>query len=125
MNTGTIKILIGNRVVGAIQSFEFDDVCPIAITSDRDIKEKNFIGPKISASRVRFDRVKISEAFSRGYLNAKSQMYPLQIVAENEKEVCTVQNAWISSQDYTYTTGDWLITDAIEFEAEKVFETKK
>lgn len=121
----TIKVLIGNRVVGAIQSMDFDDVCPIAITSEREIVQKTFVGPKITATRVRFDKVKIAEAFSRGYVNAKSQMYPLQIVGENDEEVVTIQNCWISDVDYTYQSADWIITDAVEFEAEKVIETKK
>src|SRR5574338_263435 len=122
---GTIKILIGNRVVGAIQSMEFDDVCPIAITSGREVVRKTFVGPKITTSRVRFDKVQIAEAFARGHIAAQTQMYPVQIVAENEEEVCTIQNAWITSQDYSYTTADWVITDAVEFEAERVIEVKK
>jgi len=81
-----IIIMVNNRAVGAVQS--------LSISEKRNIKMIDEIGtdghidsvPNQSTNitgscqRVRFDRLRIAEAFSRGFIHAASQIYPFDIV---------------------------------------------
>src|ERR1017187_2839561 len=83
-----------------------------------------------SCQRVRFDRLRITEAFSRGFLHAASQVYPFDIVVMDKQkrnvgnQISTViKNVWISGLDYTYQSNDWVITETMTWEAENIFST--
>lgn len=129
-----IIILVNNTAVGAVQS--------LAIAEKRSIKQIDEIGtdghvdsvPNQSTNitgtcqRVRFDRLRITEAFSRGFLHAASQVYPFDIVILDKQkrdagnQISTViKNVWISGLDYTYQVSDWVITDSMTWEAERIF----
>lgn len=131
-----IIIMVGNQAVGAIQS--------MAISEKRGIKMIDEVGtdghidsvPNVSTNitgtcqRVRFDRLRITEAFSRGFLHAASQVYPFDIVVMDKQkrnvgnQISTViKNVWISGLDYTYQANDWVITDTMTWEAETIFST--
>lgn len=131
-----IIIMVGSQAVGAIQS--------MAISEKRGIKMIDEVGtdghidsvPNVSTNitgtcqRVRFDRLRITEAFSRGFLHAASQVYPFDIVVMDKQkrdvgnQISTViKNVWISGIDYTYQANDWVITDTMTWEAETIFST--
>lgn len=131
-----IIIMVGNQAVGAIQS--------MAISEKRGIKMIDEVGtdghidsvPNVSTNitgtcqRVRFDRLRITEAFSRGFLHAASQVYPFDIIVMDRQkraagnQISTViKNVWISGLDYTYQANDWVITDTMTWEAETIFST--
>lgn len=129
-----IIIMVNNTAVGAIQS--------MAISEKRSIKMIDEVGtdghidsvPNQSTNitgscqRVRFDRLRITEAFSRGFVHVASQVYPFDIVildkqkkASNLQISTVIKNVWISGIDYTYQTSDWVITDTMTWEAENIY----
>jgi hypothetical protein len=129
-----IIIMVNNTPVGAIQS--------MAIAEKRNIKMIDEVGtdghidsvPNMSTNitgtcqRIRFDRLRITEAFSRGFVHAASQVYPFDIVILDKQkrdqgsQISTViKNVWISGLDYTYQISDWVITDSMTWEAETIF----
>ena len=129
-----IVILVNNTPVGAVQS--------LAISEKRSIKMIDEVGtdghvdsvPNQSTNitgscqRIRFDRLRIAEAFSRGFIHVASQVYPFDIVILDKQkrdqgsQISTViKNVWISGLDYTYQVSDWVITDTMQWEAEAIF----
>ena len=129
-----IIIMVNNTPVGAVQT--------MAISEKRGIKMIDEVGtdghidsvPNISTNitgtctRVRFDRLRITEAFSRGFVHNASQVYPFDIVILDKQkrdqgsQISTViKNVWISGLDYTYQVSDWVITDSMTWEAEQIF----
>ena len=129
-----IIIMVNNTAVGAIQS--------MAISEKRGIKMIDEVGtdghidsvPNVSTNitgscqRVRFDRLRVTEAFSRGFVHVASQVYPFDIVILDKQkrdqgsQISTViKNVWISGLDYTYQISDWVITDTMTWEAETIF----
>lgn len=129
-----IIIMVNNTAVGAVQS--------MAISERRGIKMIDEVGtdghidsvPNVSTNitgtcqRVRFDRLRITEAFSRGFVHVASQVYPFDIVILDKQkrdqgsQISTViKNVWISGLDYTYQISDWVITDSMTWEAETIF----
>lgn len=129
-----IVILVNNTPVGAVQTLQ--------ISESRNIKMIDEIGTdghvdsvpnqstNISGScdRIRFDRLRITEAFSRGFLHAASQVYPFDIVILDKQkrdqgsQISTViKNVWIKNLSVTYSASDWVITDRMDWEAETIF----
>lgn len=129
-----IIIMVNDRAVGAVQS--------MAINEKRGIKMIDEVGtdghidsvPNTSTNitgtcqRIRFDRLRIAEAFSRGFIHAASQVYPFDIVILDKQkravanQISTViKNVWISGISYTYQANDWVITDNMEWEAENIY----
>lgn len=129
-----IIILVNDTPVGAVQS--------LAINEKRSIKMIDEVGtdghvdsvPNQSTNitgscqRIRFDRLRVTEAFGRGFLHAASQVYPFDIVILDKQkrdqgsQISTViKNVWISGISYTYQADNWIITDNMEWEAENIF----
>jgi len=129
-----IIILVNNTPVGAVQS--------LAITERRPIRMIDEVGtdghvdsvPNQSTNvtgtcqRIRFDRLRIAEAFSRGFIHAKSQVYPFDIVVldkqkrDQSSQISTViKNVWIGEISYTYQVSDWVISETMNWEAEDIF----
>lgn len=129
-----IIILVGNTPVGAVQELSVNESRPIA--KIREIGSDGFIDSaphdstdiKGTCRRVRFDRLRITEAFSRGFLHASAQAYPFDIVIldKQKQDVSTqistvIKNVWISGLSYSYQAQDWVITDTMNWEAESIF----
>lgn len=129
-----IIILVNNTPVGAVQT--------LSINESRNIKMVDEVGadghvdsvPNQSTNitgscdRIRFDRLRITEAFGRGFLHAASQVYPFDIVILDKQkrdqgsQISTViKNVWIKSISYSYSATDWVITDKMDWEAETIF----
>jgi hypothetical protein len=129
-----IIIMVGNSAVGAVQTLN--------ISEKRVIKQIDEIGtdghvdsiPHGSTNitgtctRIRFDRLRIAEAFSRGFIHAASQAYPFDIViidkqsGRSENQISTViKNVWINSLDVAYSASEWVITDNMGWEAETIY----
>lgn len=129
-----ILIMVGNTPVGAVQSLRVDESRPIKMVdevgTDGHIDSvpngsSSFSG---SCSRVRFDRLRVAEAFGRGFTHVQSQAYPFDIViidkqkSDAANQVSTViKNVWIKSISYTYSADNWLITDEMGWEAETIY----
>lgn len=129
-----IVILVNNTPVGAVQSLSINEQRQVAmideVGTDGHVdsvpnKSTNISG---SCTRIRLDRLRITEAFSRGYLHVSSQIYPFDIVildkqkADQGSQISTViKNVWITGLQYSYQANDWVITDTMNWEAETIF----
>jgi hypothetical protein len=129
-----IIVMVNNTAVGAIQSMQISEKRSIKmideVGTDGHIdsvpnQSTNVTG---SCQRVRFDRLRIAEAFSRGFVHVKSQVYPFDIVILDKQKAATgsqistvIQNVWIEGIDYTYQINDWVITDTMTWQAETIY----
>jgi len=129
-----IIIMVNNTAVGAVQSLAISEKRTIKmideVGSDGHVDSVPTASTNITGScqRIRFDRLRITEAFSRGFLHVASQVYPFDIVILDKQkrdqgsQISTViKNVWISGIDYTYQVSDWVITDTMTWEAETIF----
>ena len=129
-----IIILLGNTPVGAVQTMQIDEARAIKmideVGTDGHVDSVPNQSTNISGScqRVRFDRLRITEAFSRGFLHVASQVYPFDIVILDKQKRDTgsqistiIKNVWIKNLSYTYSATDWVITDTMQWEAEAIY----
>jgi len=129
-----IIIMVNNRAVGAVQQLAINEKRPIKMVdevgTDGHIDSVPSGSTNITGTcqRIRFDRLRIAEAFSRGFIHAASQVYPFDIVIidkqkrQGANQISTViKNVWIAGISYTYQANDWIITDNMEWEAETIF----
>ena len=130
----SIVILVNNIAVGAVQT--------LSITERRNIKMIPEIGTdgfidsapnqatEISGScdRVRFDRMRAAEAFSRGFIHVASQRIPFDIqiwdkfvgASLDESIITMIKNVWLSEISTNYSATDYVIMDRIQWKAETV-----
>lgn len=120
--------------VGAVQSMAISERRPIKmideVGTDGHIdsvpnQSTNITG---TCQRVRFDQLRVAEAFDRSFLHASAQVYPFDIIIFDKQKFATgsqiqtvIKNVWISGIDYTYQVSDWVITDSMTWEAENIF----
>jgi hypothetical protein len=129
-----IIIMVNDRAVGAIQSMQISEKRGIKmideVGTDGHIDSVPNVSTNITGTcqRIRFDRLRVAEAFSRGFIHAASQVYPFDIVILDKQkrdqgsQISTViKNVWIGGLDYTYQANDWVITDSMSWEAEAIF----
>lgn len=81
-----------------------------------------------SCKRTRFDRLRISQAFGRGFLHVQSQRYPFDIeIIDIQKEnpsaqiITTIKNVWITGLSYSFSSDNWVIVDNMEWKAETIY----
>jgi hypothetical protein len=117
-----IIIMVGSTPVGAVKS--------LSITEARNIKMIDEVGtdghidsvPTSSTNitgsceRIRFDRLRIAEAFSRPYIHVSAQAYPFDIIIIDKQKLAAgqqistfIKNVWIKNISYTYSSDDWII----------------
>jgi len=126
----------GYTPVGAVQTLD--------ISEDRSVKFISEVGTdgqidsvpnqstKITGTctRIRFDKLRIAEAFDRSFMHVSAQVYPFDIIIYDKQkyavgsQVATViKNVWIKRIGYKYDANDWVITDNMTWEAETIFST--
>ena len=131
-----IIIKVGPNAVGAIQKLSIDEqrsVSPIdevgtdghidsAPTKSTDIKG--------TCDRIRFDRMRIAEAFSRGFVHVHSQRIPFDIVIIDNWNgdganslVTTIKNVWITGISYSFGADNFIIHDNMTWMAETIYTT--
>jgi len=129
-----ILIMVNNTAVGAVQS--------LSVRENRSIRMIDEVGTdghvdsvpnqsstvSGSCTRIRFDRLRIAEAFSRGFIHARSQVYPFDIVLIDQQKresglhvITTIKNVWIESLETNYQATDWVISDSMNWKAETIF----
>jgi len=140
-NTGValstqILIKVGDVAVGAIQS--------LSITEARNISMVNELGTdgsidsaptgstviSGSCTRIRFDRLRATEAFGRDFLHIHSQRIPFDISIFDfwqgdgaDVITTTIKNVWIDNITYSYSQDNWIITDTFQWKAETMYST--
>jgi hypothetical protein len=117
----TIKIMVKDEVVGVVQSLSISETRNIKSVIDPEVD----VHIKATASRVRFDRQRVAEAFSRGFVHREAQKIPFDIEVSDGIHKTVLKNVWITVLGTTWSTAGWVIADQIELEAESIFSEKK
>ena len=128
-----IVIRVGPNPVGAIQTIQINEKRNVSavdeVGTDGHIDSVPTKSTDIegSCNRIRYDRLRISEAFSRGFLHVKSQRVPFDIDiydkwnGDNENMiVTTIKNVWITSIGYSYKADGWIVVDDMNWMAEDI-----
>jgi hypothetical protein len=131
-----IIIQVNGTPIGAIQSLSITEARPIQMIAelgfDGFIDSTPVSALKVtgSCSRIRYDLLTITEAFSRDFLHAGSQRIPFDIVILDQTAgddantvITTIQNVWISQIGYSYKADNYTIVDDMSWEAETIFST--
>lgn len=129
-----IVIMVNGVPVGAVKSLSItetrevkfiDEVGTDGHIDSVPVRSTNITG---SCERIRFDRLRIAEAFGRSFIHVSSQAYPFDIVVmDRQKQNVTsqistvIKNVWIKNISYAYSSDDWLITDKMDWEAETIY----
>lgn len=128
-----ILIMVEGRAVGAIQTMTIDEKRPIKMVdevgTDGHVDSVPTGSTNITGScdRVRFDKLRIAEAFSRGFVHVASQVYPFDIVIIDKQRAgaqsisTVIKNVWIDGINYAYTANEWIITDKMTWQAERIY----
>jgi len=133
-----IIILVAGNVVGAVQELNITEARPTItmideVGTDGHIDSAPAKSTDISGSckRTRFDKMRIAEAFSRGYIHVKSQRIPFDIEIHDQfadsdpgnSIITTIKNVWIENINYVYSAADWVISDNMAWKAEDIYST--
>jgi hypothetical protein len=130
-----IIILVDGNAIGAIQTMQINEERGLKmideVGTDGHIDSAPNVSTNISGSctRVRFDRMRIAEAFSRDYHHVHSQRIPFDIEIHdqfhdadtNNAIITTIKNVWIGKIGYTYSSADFVIQDEMSWQAEAIF----
>jgi len=130
-----ILVLVNDTPVGALQELSVNEAR--SVTMIQEVGTDGFIdsvptsSTKISGSckRIRYDALRITEAMGRSFLHLASQAYPFDfvIIDRNRRggnKISTViKNVWLTSLQYAYSQGEWIITDNVQWEAETIYST--
>lgn len=129
-------ITVGPNTIGAVQD--------LSVSERRDVKMVNEIGtdgsidsvPTASAvftgncTRVRFDGMRVAEAFGRSYTHVMSQRFPFDITLidrwkgdGNASVITILHNCWITSIDWSLGADNWIISDKMAFVFERISST--
>jgi hypothetical protein len=129
-----IIIQVGNTPVGAVQGLTVNENRPL-----RQISEVGTDGSvdsvpsgsstfTVNATRIRFDKLRIAQAFSRGFVHVQSQRYPFDIlIIDNQSQdpsnqiITTLKNCWIQSISYAYSSDNWIISETMNCQVETIF----
>lgn len=131
-----IVISVGPNTIGAIQTLSIDESREIRMIDEVGtdghvdsvpVRSTNITG---SCDRIRFNKMRVAEAFSRSFVHVKAQRFPFDIViidnwngSDNNALITTIKNVWIKGISYSYAANDWIITDRLTFEAETIGTT--
>jgi len=131
-----IVIRVGPNPVGAVQTLSINERRSITMIDEVGTDGHIDSAPSKSADisgncrRIRFDRLRVSEAFSRGFLHAKSQRIPFDIdiydkwAGDGESMIITtIKNVWIESISYSYGADNFIIADEMGWQAEDIYST--
>jgi hypothetical protein len=129
-----ILIMVNNTAVGAVQSLNVQERRDIRmideVGTDGHVDSVPNKSSTVSGScqRIRFDRLRIAEAFGRGFIHARSQVYPFDIMLIDQQKresslhiVTVIKNVWITGIEVTYQASDWVISDTMNWQAETIF----
>jgi hypothetical protein len=130
-----IIILVNGNTVGAVQNLsieearggirQVDEVGTDGHIDSAPNQSTNYTG---SCERVRFDAMRIAEAFSRSFVHVKSQRIPFDIeiqdvfqdVDRENSIITTLKNVWIKNISVKYSSTDFVIVETMGWEAEDI-----
>jgi len=131
-----ILIKVGNLSVGAIQELSVREARSVQMIAElgtdgnidsAPTKAAEFSG---NCTRIRFDRLRIAEAFGRDFVHVQSQRIPFNIVIIDKWNgdaesavITTVRNVWITGIDYSYKADNFIISESMSWVAETISST--
>ena len=130
-----IVIKVNGEPVGAIKKLSVEEQRTIEmideVGTDGHIDSAPNKSAEVSGScdRVRYDRLRIAEAFKRGFVHVKSQRIPFDIEIidlyngdENSGSavVTVIKNVWIKQISYSYDSDNWIISESMQWVAESI-----
>tara|TARA_X000000950_G_scaffold61762_1_gene75289 strand:- start:11513 stop:12136 length:624 start_codon:yes stop_codon:yes gene_type:complete len=127
-----IVIMVNGNPVGAIQSFGENQtrgtkpISEVGTDGQIEIVPSSSTTIELSVTRIVFDGLSVTEAFSRGFRNVASQRYPFDIVVFDKSGggdattwiTTTYHNCWFKSISKTYSAGDYVIQEQANITAE-------
>lgn len=132
-----ILITVNNEPVGAIQSFQETQNRPsrriteVGTDGTIEITPQSAATVTLNVNRVAFDGLSIAEAFSRGFVNIKSQRIAFDIVVINhhtgtgdDAVITTYHNCWFTNMGKTYSATDYVVIQTATIEVEDVRTTR-
>lgn len=131
-----ILIKVGDVPVGGVQSLSINENREIAMISEVSTDGAIDSAPTRSSEfsgtcrRVRFDRLRITESMTKGFLHVHSQRIPFDITILDfwsgngaNTIITTLKNVWITSLSYDYNVDNWLIYDTMNWKCESISST--
>lgn len=128
-----IVVKVGSDAVGALQALEVRQTRPLARLVELGTDGTLEIVPQqrtevvLTVRRIVFDRLRIAEAFERGYVNIKSQRLPFDILVidqtggDGEQAVTHhYVNCWFADISTPYNADNYIITESATIWAEDV-----
>lgn len=128
-----IVIRRGNLAVGAIQNLSLREQRTITmfdeLSTDGHIDSAPTKSTDISGEcrRIRYERMRMTEAFGCDFLHVHAQRIPFDIdIYDNwngdgsNAIITTIHNIWIESMGYNYDSQNWVIIDDMSFKAEAI-----
>jgi hypothetical protein len=131
-----IIIKVDDTRVGAIQTLSVNESRTITMVSEVGTDGHIDSAPTKSAEhsatcqRLRFDRVRATQAFGAGFMHVKSQRIPFDIeiidqfngeVGSGSEIVTALCNCWFESIKYDYGSDNWLVTDDLSIKFETIY----
>ena len=132
-----IVILVNGNAIGAITKLSVDENRNVKaideVGTDGHIDSAPTKSTDITGSctRTRFDRMRIAEAFGRGFVHVHSQRRPFDIEIQDRFHdadpgnaiITVIRNVWITKIGYTYSSDDFVIVDDMSWLAEGISST--
>lgn len=130
-----IIIKVQGNVVGAVKSLEINEsrggIKMIdEVGTDGHIDSAPNAATNITGrcTRTRFARMRIAEAFSRGFIHVHAQRLPFDIEVQDifhdsdlgNSIITTIENVWIKEISYSYSAEDFVIVENMSWEAERI-----
>ena len=131
----SIILKVSGNTVGALQSVNINESRNIHMISEIGTDGHIDSAPQSSVEiggriqRVRYDRMRLFEAFSRGFIHLHSQRIPFDIEIHDifhdadasNAIITTLKNVWFKSLSFDYTVSDYVIQENTDFVCERVY----
>jgi len=128
-----IIIKVGSDTVGAIQSLTVTQSRPILRAVELGLDGTLELVPNqktdisMNVTRIVFDKLRMAEAFARGFVNIKSQRLPFDILIidrtageGNDAITHTFKNCWFQNYVTPYQADNYIITETATIHVEDV-----
>jgi len=126
-----IVVMVGNNAVGAIQEISYNenrthaDIVELGTDGIIDITPSQAVKYDGSCNRIRFDRMRIAQAFSRGFVHVKSQRVGFNIMIidkwgsdgtdDSGSVITMLTDVWITKLGASQSATNFVITDNMGF----------
>lgn len=126
-----IVIKVGNDTVGAVQQLQVTQNRPlyraveIGLDGTLEIVPQQRTEVTLNVTRIVFDKLRMAEAFARGFVNIKAQRLPFDILVidrtsgQGENAIThTYRNCWFQNYVTPYNADNYIITETAVLWAE-------